>query len=83
MRRDTRAGQPARFPVRREKFILAACQPWHDLLRKSRVWSDFPLFIVEKRCNMQAIRIKKPKNLTQIGFPSLQSVMPDRLPGPS
>jgi hypothetical protein len=30
--------------------------------------------------NSGAIRLKKPKNLTQIGFPSLRSVKSDRLP---
>ena len=29
--------------------------------------------------NSGAIRLKRPKNLTQIGFLSLQSVKPDRL----
>jgi len=29
--------------------------------------------------NSGAIRLKTPKNLTQIGFPSLRSVKPDRL----
>ena len=29
--------------------------------------------------NSGAIRLKRPKNLTQIGFPSLQSVKSDRL----
>jgi len=29
--------------------------------------------------NSGAIRLKRPKNLTQIGFPSLRSVKPDRL----
>jgi hypothetical protein len=28
----------------------------------------------------QALRLKRPKNLTQIGFPSLRSVKSDRLP---
>jgi hypothetical protein len=31
--------------------------------------------------NSGAIRLKRPKNLTQIGFPSLRSVKPDRLLG--
>ncbi len=30
--------------------------------------------------NSGAICLKRPKNLTQIGFPSLQSVKSDRLP---
>ena len=30
--------------------------------------------------NSGAIRLKRPKNLTQIGFLSLRSVKPDRLP---
>ena len=30
--------------------------------------------------NSGAIRLKRPKNLTQIGVPSLRSVKPDRLP---
>jgi len=29
--------------------------------------------------NSDAIRLKRPKNLTQIGFPSLRSVKSDRL----
>jgi len=29
--------------------------------------------------NSGAIRLKRPKNLTQIDFPSLRSVKPDRL----
>ena len=29
----------------------------------------------------QALRLKRPGNLTQIGFPSLRSVKSDRLPG--
>ena len=29
--------------------------------------------------NSGAIRLKRPKNLTQIGFPSLRSVKPDSL----
>jgi len=29
--------------------------------------------------NSDAIRLKRPKNLTQIGFLSLRSVKPDRL----
>ena len=31
--------------------------------------------------NSCAIGLKRPKNLTQISFPSLRSVKPDRLPG--
>ena len=31
--------------------------------------------------NSGAIRLKRPKNLTQIGFPSLRSVKSDRLLG--
>jgi hypothetical protein len=30
--------------------------------------------------NSGAIRLKRPKNLTQIGFPSIRSVKSDRLP---
>jgi hypothetical protein len=41
--------------------------------------SEFGQIFRSFSLNSGAIRLKRPKNLTQIGFPSLQSVKSDRL----
>jgi hypothetical protein len=41
--------------------------------------AEFGQFFPSFASNSGAILLKRPKNLTQIGFPSLRSVKPDRL----